>query len=107
MLAKAQTLQVDTVCMDLEDAVAENQKGEARRNIVHALNEWPNAQAERLGQSRVTPSRRPVKLTHHHVKMDSRSHMLRHRCVLLLCSLSVRINPIGSGFEEQDLETVS
>lgn len=49
MLLKAQSLQVDTVCMDLEDAVAGNAKEEARGNIVKALNEWKDAKAERLG----------------------------------------------------------
>jgi citrate lyase subunit beta-like protein len=66
MLQKATTLQVDTVCMDLEDAVAENKKAEARGNIVAALNGWPNAKAERL----------------------------------------VRINPVGSGFELDDIRTI-
>lgn len=52
MLQKAQSLQVDTVCMDLEDAVAVGQKAEARDNIVRALNSWTDAKAERLGQTR-------------------------------------------------------
>lgn len=37
MLAKAPTLGADSVCLDLEDAVASNKKVEARSNIVTAL----------------------------------------------------------------------
>jgi citrate lyase beta subunit len=37
MLAKSVSLKVDTICMDLEDAVAPNKKVEARHNIVNAL----------------------------------------------------------------------
>jgi len=67
MLTKAATLKVDTVCMDLEDAVAANKKAEARGLIVNALNTLafqPNT--ERL----------------------------------------VRINPVGSGFEDDDIKQV-
>ena len=66
MLQKASTLHVDTVCMDLEDAVAHNQKEAARGFVVDALNSWKEARAERL----------------------------------------VRINPIGSGLELADIESI-
>ncbi len=42
MLAKSATLPVDSVCMDLEDAVAANAKAAARQNIVTALTTFPN-----------------------------------------------------------------
>lgn len=49
MLAKATTLEVDTVCMDLEDAVAPESKVVARTNIVQALNAWKqHTKTERL-----------------------------------------------------------
>ena len=59
MLLKATTLtQVDVVCMDLEDSVAEHQKVEARKNIVEALNKWKvepyvkgQHRTERLGRN--------------------------------------------------------
>lgn len=37
MLAKARTIDVDHIFLDLEDAVAPNRKDEARRNVVEAL----------------------------------------------------------------------
>lgn len=48
MLTKAASLQVDSVCMDLEDAVAPNKKVEARANIVTALTQ--PMKAEKIGK---------------------------------------------------------
>jgi len=65
-IEKALTLDVDCICMDMEDGVAFNRKGAARRTIAQALHELDFGRSERLA----------------------------------------RINRIGSGFEEQDLEAV-
>jgi hypothetical protein len=68
MLAKRTSLRVDSVCLDLEDAVSPNAKHTARSNIVAALNALPP-----------TP-----------------------------CATEqlVRINPVGSGLETEDVSTV-
>ncbi|HZW03918.1 MAG TPA: CoA ester lyase [Anaerolineaceae bacterium] len=63
---KATTLDVDCVCMDIEDGVALNRKDAARETIAQALRELDFGRSERL----------------------------------------VRINPVGSGMEEQDLAAV-
>lgn len=63
---KAGGLQVDTVCMDMEDGVAANRKIAARQTIVEALTTVDFGRSERL----------------------------------------VRINPVGSGLEGDDLATV-
>ncbi len=65
-IEKALTLDVDSICMDLEDGVAINRKVEARTAIVKALHELDFGRSERL----------------------------------------VRINPIDSGLEDQDLEAI-
>ena len=65
-IAKAITLGVDCICMDIEDGVAFNRKEWARRTIVEALNTHDFGRAERL----------------------------------------VRINPVGSGMEQADLDSV-
>jgi len=62
-IRKATTLDVDCVCMDIEDGVAFNRKNEARKTIVEALQQLDFGRSERL----------------------------------------VRINPIGSGLEFDDL----
>ena len=48
LLASPSVLSACSSCMDLEDAVAANQKAEARAHIVHALNGWHNPRCERL-----------------------------------------------------------
>lgn len=65
-IKKATTLGVDSICMDLEDGVAPNRKGEARAGIIEALQTLDFGGAERL----------------------------------------VRINPVGSGLEAEDLAAV-
>ncbi len=65
-IRKATTLGVDSICMDLEDGVAQNRKPEARAVIAEALNTLDFGRAERL----------------------------------------VRINPVGSGLEAEDLAAV-
>lgn len=65
-IQKATGLNVDCICMDIEDAVAHNRKAAARETIVEALNTLDFGRAERL----------------------------------------VRINPVGSGLEEDDLLSV-
>jgi citrate lyase beta subunit len=65
-ILKATTLDVDCVCLDMEDGVAQNRKDEARSVIVNALRELKFGRAERL----------------------------------------TRINPIGSGLEQDDLQVV-
>ena len=65
-ILKATTLEVDCVCLDMEDGVAQNRKDEARSVIVNALRELNFGRAERL----------------------------------------TRINPIGSGLEQDDLQVV-
>jgi citrate lyase beta subunit len=65
-IEKALTLQVDSICMDLEDGVAPNRKILARRVIASALQELDFSTSERL----------------------------------------VRINAIGSGLEQQDIEQI-
>jgi citrate lyase beta subunit len=65
-IQKATGLGVDCICMDIEDGVALNRKGEARATIVEALRKLDFHGAERL----------------------------------------VRINPVGSGMEEEDLRAV-
>ena len=62
-IRKATTLDVDCICMDMEDGVAANRKEEARRTIVEALHTLEFGRSERL----------------------------------------VRINPVGSGLEMDDL----
>ncbi len=63
---KAATLGVDSICMDLEDGVAQNRKNEARAVILESLQKLDFGRAERL----------------------------------------VRINPVGSGLEVEDLAAV-
>jgi len=65
-IRKATTLNVDCICMDLEDAVAPSSKELARETISEALNQLDFKRSERL----------------------------------------VRINPVDSGLEIADLETV-
>jgi citrate lyase subunit beta-like protein len=65
-IRKATTLDVDCVCLDMEDGVALNRKAEARSTIREALSKEDFGRSERL----------------------------------------VRINPIGSGLEEGDLQAV-
>jgi citrate lyase beta subunit len=65
-IQKAIGLNVDTICMDIEDAVAFNRKADARATIAEALRTLDFGRAERL----------------------------------------VRINPVGSGMEEDDLRAV-
>jgi citrate lyase beta subunit len=47
-IRKAATLGVDCICMDMEDGVAFNQKGEARKTIVTALQDLDFGQSEYL-----------------------------------------------------------
>ena len=65
-IQKAAGLDVDCVCMDMEDGVALNCKSEARQTIAQALRTLDFGRSERLA----------------------------------------RINPVGSGLESDDLETV-
>ncbi len=65
-IQKAITLGVDTICMDIEDGVALNRKGEARTTILEALRTLDFGRSEKI----------------------------------------VRINPVGSGLEEDDLKAV-
>ena len=65
-IEKAITLDVDCICMDIEDGVALNRKAKARATIVKALQMLDFRRSERL----------------------------------------VRINPVGSGMEEEDLRAV-
>ncbi len=65
-IRKATTLDVDCVCLDMEDGVAQSRKAEARSTIGAALDTLDFGRAERL----------------------------------------VRINPIGSGLEQEDLQAV-
>jgi len=65
-IQKAIGLNVDTICMDIEDAVAHNRKADARATIVEALRTLDFGRSEKL----------------------------------------VRINPVGSGLEEDDLRAV-
>ena len=65
-IAKAASLDVDCICLDMEDGVALNRKQDARQSIAQALVEQDFGRAERL----------------------------------------VRINPIGSGLEIDDLAVV-
>ncbi len=65
-IEKAIALGVDCICMDMEDGVAWNRKGEARRTIATALKELDFGCSEKLA----------------------------------------RINPVGSGLEEEDLAAV-
>lgn len=63
---KATTMDVDCICMDLEDGVAINRKGEARETSKSALHSLNFGRSERL----------------------------------------VRINPVGSGLESDDLQQI-
>jgi len=72
MLAKASTLPADTICMDLEDAVASNQKPQARHNITATLESWQKSEPD----------------------ASKRSERL------------VRMNPVGSGFEQGDIDAL-
>lgn len=65
-IQKATTLDVDCVCMDMEDGVALNRKAEARQTIAEALRSLDFGRSERLA----------------------------------------RINPVGSGLEWDDLDSV-
>jgi len=65
-IQKAIGLNVDTICMDIEDAVAHNRKADARATIAEALRTLDFGRSEKL----------------------------------------VRINPVGSGLEEDDLLAV-
>jgi len=65
-IRKATTLDVDCVCLDMEDGVALNRKTEARATIVDALQTVDFGRSERL----------------------------------------VRINPVGSGLEGEDLQAI-
>jgi citrate lyase beta subunit len=65
-IQKAISLDVDCICMDMEDGVAINRKTEARQSIVQALQELDFDRSERL----------------------------------------VRINAVGSGLEQDDLQAV-
>jgi citrate lyase beta subunit len=65
-IQKATTLNVDCICMDMEDGVAANRKNEARSVIASALQSLDFGRSERLA----------------------------------------RINPVGSGLENQDLAAV-
>jgi len=65
-IEKAIRLEVDCICMDMEDGVALNRKEAARRTIAAALRELSFGRSEKL----------------------------------------TRINPVGSGLEEADLEAV-
>jgi citrate lyase beta subunit len=65
-IQKAAGLQVDCVCMDMEDGVALNRKAQARQTILEALGTLDFGTSERL----------------------------------------VRINPVGSGLESEDLHAV-
>jgi citrate lyase beta subunit len=65
-IRKATTLDVDCVCLDMEDGVAQNRKSEARSTIVNVLRELDFGRSERLA----------------------------------------RINPVGSGLEQDDLLTI-
>lgn len=65
-IQKTTTLDVDCICLDMEDAVAENRKGAARQIIADALIQLDFERSERLA----------------------------------------RINSVGSGFEEEDLQAV-
>lgn len=79
ILMKGTTLHVDSVCMDLEDSVAASQKATARQNIIQAL-----ANSQNNTQSNTTE--------------DKKLHMLPERYV--------RINPVGSGYEEDDIRAI-
>ena len=65
-IEKALTFGVDSICMDMEDAVALNHKVDARLTIARALQELFFKQSEKL----------------------------------------VRINPVGSGMEKEDLQAI-
>jgi citrate lyase beta subunit len=52
-IRKAATLDVDCVCLDMEDGVAANRKAEARQTIAAALREMDFGRAERL--ARINP----------------------------------------------------
>ena len=47
-IQKAANLDVDSVCLDLEDGVASNRKSEARKTIAHALQSLDFGKSERL-----------------------------------------------------------
>lgn len=49
-IAKATTLDVDCICLDMEDGVAVNRKLEARQSIARALGEQDFGRAERLAR---------------------------------------------------------
>src|SRR5512139_382152 len=49
-IRKATTLDVDCICMDMEDGVALNRKGEARRTIAEALQTLDFGRSERLAR---------------------------------------------------------
>jgi len=49
-IEKALTLDVDCICMDMEDGVALNRKGEARRTIAAALRELTFGRSEKLAR---------------------------------------------------------
>jgi citrate lyase beta subunit len=66
MITKSITLGVDSICMDMEDGAAINQKAEARATISRALQELDFGASEKLA----------------------------------------RINSVGSGWEQQDIEAV-
>jgi citrate lyase beta subunit len=53
-IQKAAGLEVDCVCMDMEDGVALNRKAEARRTILHALQNLDFGRSERL--ARINPA---------------------------------------------------
>src|SRR5512137_229700 len=65
-IEKALTMNVDCICMDMEDGVAANRKSEARQEIGRALRELDFGRSEKLA----------------------------------------RINPVGSGLEQDDLAGV-
>ena len=88
MLAKIPQLQADTVCIDLEDSVAANQKTEARRNIAQTLTAL-HATHHLSSPSTITPP------------SSSSSSSSRQPAEVL-----VRINAVGSRHVEADLQAL-
>lgn len=80
MLGKIPTLGADSICCDLEDAVAPSKKAEARDNIVQTLNNTDFGRSERC--VRINPVDSPYASDDIHHILSHHTKVLPHTIVL-------------------------
>lgn len=94
MLSKIPTLGADSICCDLEDAVAPNKKVEARNNIVQTLNNTDFGRSERC--VRINPVDSSYASDDIHHILSSHTKVLPHTIVLPKVETAMHIHWLHS-----------